>query len=626
MVAAIMVAMTSAGGAAQAASVSARQQLFADAAAEFKVPQEVLLGISYNQSRWENHHGQPSAAGGFGLMHLTTDTGIIEDGRGDPQRPLIKRPTSSAPHTIDEAAGLLNVSAAAIKSDDRQNIRAAAALLTKYAKESNNNQLPKTVDDWYGAVARLSGMANDAQAQAFADDVYATIASGTTQVTTDGQTVNLPSRTNVHPNRNTFRRHHPAPNPNGLPTPECPPTITCKFVPARFAQNNPNDPTDYGNYDTANRPADMKINYIVIHDTEGSYQSAIDHFQDPASYVSAHYVIRSSDGEVTQMVKTKDTAWHAGNWYVNMHSVGVEHEGVAVEGASWYTEALYRSSAKLVRYLANKYNVPLDREHIVGHEQYYGPGPAQTADMHYDPGPFWNWEHYMELLQARPAKVGNPRDNSVTILPRFATNMPTVSQCFTGVCADLPKQSTSSIYLHTEPRDDAPLLTDAGLHPGGEPSTNRINDWGATAMYGERFAVAERRGDWTAVWFGGQKGWFNNPNPLQARTAVPTKSLLVKPKPGLVSAPLYGRPTPEPSAYHDGVPPLMLRPLQYSLPAGQSYVAYDTTAVNDYYQVLAFDRSIPGDGVVIVGNERYIPVSYNHREGFVKASDVDFVN
>ena len=42
------------------------------------------------------------------------------------------------------------------------------------------------------------------------------------------------------------------------------------------------------------------IRYIVIHDTEGSYQGAISWFQNPNSGVSAHYVLRSRDGELAR--------------------------------------------------------------------------------------------------------------------------------------------------------------------------------------------------------------------------------------------------------------------------------------------------------------------------------------
>ncbi len=35
------------------------------------MPQSVLLGVSYLQSRWDAHGGAPSVTGGYGPMHLT---------------------------------------------------------------------------------------------------------------------------------------------------------------------------------------------------------------------------------------------------------------------------------------------------------------------------------------------------------------------------------------------------------------------------------------------------------------------------------------------------------------------------------------------------------------------------
>ncbi|WP_234317146.1 N-acetylmuramoyl-L-alanine amidase [Streptomyces sp. NRRL WC-3744] len=80
------------------------------------------------------------------------------------------------------------------------------------------------------------------------------------------------------------------------------------------------------------------MDQIVIHDTESPYESGIATFQDPASSTAAHYVMRSSDGAVTQMVPTKDLGFHAGNYSTNLHSIGIEHEGYAAHGATWYSE------------------------------------------------------------------------------------------------------------------------------------------------------------------------------------------------------------------------------------------------------------------------------------------------
>ena len=39
--------------------------------------------------------------------------------------------------------------------------------------------------------------------------------------------------------------------------------------------------------------------------------------------VSAHYGVRSSDGDLTQMVDEADIAWHAGDWDTNARSIGI---------------------------------------------------------------------------------------------------------------------------------------------------------------------------------------------------------------------------------------------------------------------------------------------------------------
>ena len=76
----------------------------------------------------------------------------------------------------------------------------------------------------------------------------------------------------------------------------------------------------------ANRPASPPILRVVIHTTEGSYTGTIRWFRNPVSNVSTHYVIRSSDGQVTQMLAEKDIGIHAGNSYYNATTMAIEHE------------------------------------------------------------------------------------------------------------------------------------------------------------------------------------------------------------------------------------------------------------------------------------------------------------
>lgn len=132
------------------------------------------------------------------------------------------------------------------------------------------------------------------------------------------------------------------------------------------------------------------IAYIVIHGTDGRYAGALSWFRDPRSDLSAHYVIRASDGEVTQTVAEADTAFHARGF--NRQSIGIEHEFDASAGIG-YTDAEYRSSAMLVCAIARRYAIPIDRAHIIGHNQ------VPNTD-HQDPGPTWDWTYYMGLVQS----------------------------------------------------------------------------------------------------------------------------------------------------------------------------------------------------------------------------------
>lgn len=146
-------------------------------------------------------------------------------------------------------------------------------------------------------------------------------------------------------------------------------------------------PAARANYDAGRT---MRITTIVIHETDGSWFSALNWFRNPRSRVSAHYLIRAWDGVIMQFVAESDTAYHARN--ANPYSIGIEHEYDARHGV-WHTDAQYRSSALLVCAIGHRYGIPLDRDHIVGHRELPG------AD-HSDPGPTWNWTYYMSLVRA----------------------------------------------------------------------------------------------------------------------------------------------------------------------------------------------------------------------------------
>ena len=132
----------------------ALQQQLAAAAHEFDVPAGLLLAVAYDESRWDMHRGHPSAAGGYGVMHLTDLQGAIADsGKLDQLPPAAA--FDPARHTLQTAARLIGATTVSVRLDARQNVRAGAALLASYERQLAG-RLPVDAAAWYGAVARYS--------------------------------------------------------------------------------------------------------------------------------------------------------------------------------------------------------------------------------------------------------------------------------------------------------------------------------------------------------------------------------------------------------------------------------------------------------------------------------------
>lgn len=326
-------------------STPSMNESFESAAEEYDVPRDVLAAVGYGETHFDGHDGKPSQAHGFGVMHLVSN----------PSR-----------HTLEQAAEITGESVTELRKDTDANIHGGAAVLRAHADKLGLSAAERNdVDAWYPAVARYSG-AEGAVARMYADDVYDTLKKGVGTTTPDGERIEVAGRT-VHPDRSEV-------NASGLDT-KAPDYPDAAWVPAHGA--------NYADGRSA------KIDKIVVHVTQGSYAGTISWFQNPDAKVSSHYVVRSKDGQVTQMVRDANTAYHARS--ANSSSLGIEHEGY-VDDASWFTDPMYRSSAKLTRHLADKHGVPLDRKHIVGHNEL-------PDNDHTDPGKHWNWDTYMKLVK-----------------------------------------------------------------------------------------------------------------------------------------------------------------------------------------------------------------------------------
>ncbi|MFJ9243447.1 N-acetylmuramoyl-L-alanine amidase [Streptomyces sp. NPDC101776] len=604
-------------------AASTLQRAFSSASAEYRVPQTVLLAVSYLQSRWDTHDGAPSVTGGYGPMHLTDARTALaatehfsegtEDARGDSARPAL-HPTARIPadsqlpprlRTLTKAAELTGLAASDLRTDEAANVAGGAALLAD-AQQGLGEPLSTDPADWYGAIARFSGADDTATAAAYANDVYDVIHTGEQRVTDAGQQVVLAAQPELAPDTAQLAE-------TGLRTlaaggTECPKKVSCEWIPAPYSQFGNND---YGNHDLGDRPASQSIKYIVVHDTEGQWDAVLNLVQDP-TYVSWNYTIRSTDGLIAQHVKAKDVAWHAGNWYINAKSIGIEHEGFLAAPDAWYTEAMYRSSARLVSYLTKKYGIPLDRQHILGHDNVPGPTTSTVPGMHTDPGPYWDWAHYFDLLGHPVKQTAKKGGGLVTIRPDYTTNRPVYTGCVTAgqPCA---VHGSSEVRLYSGPGETYPLIKDIGL---GTTPTTGVNDLSSRVSTGQQYAVADRSGDWTAIWYLGQEAWFRNPK--KQPTAVAATGLVVTPKAGVDSVPVYGRAYPEASAYPTGVPAQAVSPLPYTLLKGQKYVVGDKVP-GEYYYAVTFTTD---SHKVVVGKDLYYEIQYGHRVEFVRAADV----
>ena len=126
---------------------------------------------------------------------------------------------------------------------------------------------------------------------------------------------------------------------------------------------------------------------VVVHIMDGTLVGTDSWFANPTSQVSAHYGI-GKNGEVHQYVQENDAAWHAGrvdasvwglikpNINPNLYTIGIEHEG---KPDDIWTEAMKQASATLIREICQRWQIPIDRNHVIGHFEIFSKKPNCPA-------------------------------------------------------------------------------------------------------------------------------------------------------------------------------------------------------------------------------------------------------
>ncbi len=329
---------------------------FEAAAKEFGVPAALLKAVAYGETRYEMVSGEAEFEG------LQTRAGMM----GLQQDALV------------QGAQLAGVSEEAARTEPLANIRAAAALLSAKASELNVDRT--NLAAWAPALEAYSGIEDpEARAAYVRNEVFGSLQAGlgaqTDALRASGQELRLEVTGDELGNTS-----------QGL-------TAGPDYAPAIW-RPSPNF-SSRGSY---------KPVFVIIHTCESAYSGCWSWLTQTRSQVSAHYVV-SPGGEVSQLVREANKAWHIGASYnsalnggvesgkngvnVNYFSVGIEHGGFASQ-KTW-PAAEIEASAKLSCDISKGHGIIRDRFHYVGH------GKLQPSNRT-DPGANWPWTAYLARI------------------------------------------------------------------------------------------------------------------------------------------------------------------------------------------------------------------------------------
>ena len=384
------------------------RSVFESAGQEFGVPADVLKGIAFAETRWQHlewAEGDTASCTGlprvYGIMALRDDRFF---GRSLPL-----------------GAALIGENPNTVRKDVVQNIRAAAAYLKAlYAQNPlPPGVMPGSIESWQPAIARYCGIPQAELAAQHAYEVLARLQKGYDDfgIRIDAKPLDM----------HTVRANANAVYAEAAKSPALQKRTGQPDYPlAHWVSAYPGHWYSDGGY---------KRDFVVIHDMEGYYLSVISYFQMSSTDASVHYDVNGlqdspSDapaGDITQQVEEQYWAWHA--VCLNRYSFGIEHEGF-VSNPAWWTPDMYLASGRLVKHLCEKYGIPKDRNHIIGHGEYLNsawvnwavsngyPSTFGTCNSHTDPGINWDWSFLMQIVtddSTAPRVVSGPPAGRVQV-------------------------------------------------------------------------------------------------------------------------------------------------------------------------------------------------------------------
>lgn len=416
------------------------------------------------------------------------------------------------PEQVSWAATTLSISEDEIRDDLEASTRATAALLLADLAVSNTPVAEATHTRWEEAMVRFIGLDPEDEAGMLTrDELHTILTTGFDHVTIDGEELLMFDSFGV-----SFPSTATPVDDGSVSAPSEVETDGTVAVESALSTDYPH--TEWISASSSNYTSGrgMGVRFVVIHDMEGTVPGAISVFRNPGRGASAHYLVRARDGHIVQMVREGDTAWHAGNWIINHSSIGIEHEGYAdrPHGGGYYTSAMYEASAHLTCAIAHRYHIPVDRRHIFGHgnvstnssstalctDAQANAGVCGGASHHHDPGRYWDWRLYMNLVArcvSGHAHTSPPPPPAPTPAPHPSTEHGAITTGWAGQHAVVD----SAGALHVFATDSAHRLVDL-VRTGGHWASYRVIGTGgavhgypAAIVSGDRIIVAVRGTD-----------------------------------------------------------------------------------------------------------------------------------
>jgi N-acetyl-anhydromuramyl-L-alanine amidase AmpD len=392
------------------------RKYFAEAYRRYpQIPSGVLEALAYTKTRWNNqqpltpvdsHHGMPQP---YGVMGLFMGSGGFEN-------------------QVDRAAILLNVSPKVVVKNQRYNILGAAALIS-YDMQAEGIQAKSSPENISRVLENALGLSSSQHKASLAVDKHVRtsfayhVLSNLNRGSDDKGIYYAATPIafeKAFSARDLMVQRAPFVSLDVMRDKISIGDMQIDPISETLVKNNSRQlkSADYGPALYRQSPFEGARTqgpptHISIHQMEGFYEGSISTFLTGSAQASAHYLIRDSDGQVTQMVQESRRANHT--FRNNEYTLGIEQEGFNGK-PGWYSANTYTQVIAITKSMCTRWsisctsvyrgastnteNIQAASLRIKGHQHYSGQGGNRK-----DPGSFFSWTRFADGIAGSSANT-----------------------------------------------------------------------------------------------------------------------------------------------------------------------------------------------------------------------------